>query len=72
MTERACSTCGTPERRGTDSQGRSTVNLNPLTGLCLQCTVKQAVGARSFHSRREDRQGEVIDTKQLQAGKDAE
>jgi len=72
MTARACTGCGTPEQRGFDAKGRPTVNLNPLTGLCVTCTVKAAVTRTSFHSRREDRRGDVVDTKQLQAGKDAD
>lgn len=72
MTVRACANCGVPEQRGQDAKGRPTVNLSPLTNLCIECTVADASGSHTFHSRREERQGEVIDTKQLQAGKDAD
>jgi hypothetical protein len=65
MTDRRCANCGTPEQRGIDGNGRPRVNLNPLTGLCVKCTVSAATGRRTFHSRRDDRKGEVIDTKAL-------
>lgn len=67
MSPRACVDCGAPERRGVDEHGRPTVNLDPTTGRCLACIVKAAAAGRSFHSRREDRKGQVVDPKALAA-----
>jgi hypothetical protein len=39
MTARVCLGCQVPEQRGVDANGRETVNLNPLTDLCIECTV---------------------------------
>jgi hypothetical protein len=46
------------------------VNLDPSTSLCVSCTVKASAWAHTFHSRREDRLGEVVDTKALAARND--
>lgn len=67
---RTCPGCGVEEKRSLDGNGRPLLNLNPLTGLCTACTVKAAASTHTFHSRREDRQGEVIDTKALAARND--
>ena len=47
MTPRVCGSCGVPEARGLDGGGRETVNLNPLTGLCLDCTVAVAMNTQA-------------------------
>lgn len=38
---RACPECGTPEERKQDSSGMDLVNLDPFTGLCLDCLVRR-------------------------------
>ena len=66
-----CKGCGAEEQRTTNTLGHATsTNINPLTGLCTDCTVKASAAAHTFHSRREDRQGEVVDTKALAARND--
>lgn len=45
---RACLGCGLPEQRGKDLQGRPTLNLNPINGLCVHCTITAAVEAKGF------------------------
>jgi hypothetical protein len=46
MTVRVCLGCRLPEARGVDAAGRPTVNLNPLTDLCVTCTVSAALEAK--------------------------
>lgn len=73
MTEvRRCPDCHVEERRERDDRGHERVNLDPTTGRCVDCLRNAAAQAHTFHSRRDDRHGEVIDTKQLQAGKDGD
>lgn len=48
MTVRTCPSCGLEEQRGVDAGGRPTVNLDPTTGLCVNCTVTAAMGPKSF------------------------
>lgn len=70
VSERTCANCGTPEERKRDARGRNVVNLDPLSGLCLVCILARAAGTKAFHSRREDRKGEVVDTKARAARND--
>lgn len=37
---RACKSCGLPEHRRKDDKGRDTVNLDPVSGLCVPCLAK--------------------------------
>jgi hypothetical protein len=71
MTPRVCVGCGTPEDRKQDARGQEVTNLEPSTGLCLACLVKQSASGHVFHSRREDRKGEAVDVKSLQARNDS-
>lgn len=70
MTATTCPGCGAPETRTLDTNGRPMLNLSPITGLCVDCTVKAAAESHTFHSRREDRKGDVVDTKALAARND--
>lgn len=36
---RACVSCGVPEERRTDTFGRVTTNLSPLSDECVKCIV---------------------------------
>lgn len=38
-----CKRCGLPKDRKTDKAGRQLVNLDPTTGLCVTCLVKEAM-----------------------------
>jgi hypothetical protein len=41
-TPRACRACGESERRWRDKRGRRHVNLDPVTGLCVDCLSNRA------------------------------
>lgn len=62
---KTCPDCGLPEERKKDARGREVTNLEPLSGRCLGCLGREALKRHTFHSRREDRKGQVIDTKDL-------
>lgn len=64
---RTCPGCGVAEHRQKDDRGRETVNLDPFTGKCIACLSTAAASAHTFTSRREDRQGDVVDTRKLAA-----
>lgn len=50
MASRTCPDCGAEEIRKADKQGRTTsTNLDPISGLCVDCLVKMHT---TFTSRR--------------------
>jgi hypothetical protein len=57
--------CGAP--RYIVVNGVREINVEPTSGLCINCLPK---ANRTFHSRRDDRAGEVVDTKALAARND--
>lgn len=63
MTVRTCCTCGRPEDRGRDDQGRETTNISPISGQCVDCLIT-AVRATVKPMAR------PCDAKLAQAGRD--
>ena len=49
---RACVDCGQPEDRRKDASGRPLLNLDPVSGKCIQCLV-QSVQARPMPSPKD-------------------
>ncbi len=68
MSLRACPKCGTLEQRGI-WQGKPWVNLDPISGLCIDC-LASSVGA--FQSRRDAANVPAHDARMAQAGKDSD
>lgn len=62
MTERACKSCGAAEQRKLDAKGRELVNLDPVSGLCVNCLSK-SIGPKPMDP-------EPFDAKLAQAGRD--
>lgn len=48
MTDRTCMGCGLPEDRRLDAKGRPTVNLDPSTSLCVDCTIRESGKPKGF------------------------
>lgn len=46
MASRQCATCGTPETRIV-FKGRVEVNLDPISGLCVDCLRQRAADERA-------------------------
>lgn len=69
MSERACATCGKPEERKLNAFGATaSLNLNPITGLCVDCEVNAAAARHTFP--RTVRAVEPVDSKAKAARND--
>jgi hypothetical protein len=68
---KTCVSCGASEVRKVNEIGALiSTSINPITGRCVGCTVTEAASTHTFHSRREDRLGQVFDARAAAARND--